>query len=45
VAREYRLPAVVGTVVATRTLKTGMLLEVDGSAGRVRILEAAASEA
>jgi rifampicin phosphotransferase len=41
VAREYQLPAVVGTVVGTSTLRTGMLLEVDGTAGRVRILEAA----
>jgi rifampicin phosphotransferase len=43
VAREYRLPAVVGTVVGTSRLRTGMLLEVDGAAGRVRILEDAPS--
>jgi rifampicin phosphotransferase len=45
VAREYRLPAVVGTVVGTSRLRTGMLLEVDGTAGRVRILEAATDDA
>jgi rifampicin phosphotransferase len=39
VAREYRLPAVVGTVVGTSTIRDGMLLEVDGDRGLVRILE------
>jgi pyruvate,water dikinase len=39
VAREYRLPAVVGTHVATRTLRTGQLVEVDGASGSVRLLE------
>lgn len=40
VAREYRIPAVVGTGVATRLIRDGQLVEVDGDAGLVRILEA-----
>lgn len=39
VAREYRIPAVVGTGVATRTIKDGQTIEVDGDAGLVRIVE------
>jgi pyruvate,water dikinase len=35
VAREYGLPAVVGTGEATRKLRDGMLVTVDGSAGVV----------
>jgi pyruvate,water dikinase len=38
VAREYGLPAVVGTHTATRVLTTGQLVEVDGRAGIVRLL-------
>ena len=38
VAREYRIPAVVGTGRATTTLRTGQLIEVDGDAGTVRVL-------
>ncbi len=38
VAREYGIPAVVGARVATRTLRNGQLIEVDGRAGLVRIL-------
>ncbi len=37
VAREYRLPCVVQTVVGTSVIKDGMLLTVDGSRGIVRI--------
>ncbi|HLF77628.1 MAG TPA: PEP-utilizing enzyme [Dehalococcoidia bacterium] len=37
VAREYKLPAVVGTVLGTRTIKDGMTITVDGSKGIVRI--------
>jgi pyruvate,water dikinase len=37
-AREYGIPAVVGTQVATRLIPTGALVEVDGSAGTVRIV-------
>jgi pyruvate,water dikinase len=38
VAREYRIPAVVGTGRATKTFQDGQLLEVDGNAGTVRVL-------
>jgi pyruvate,water dikinase len=38
VAREYRIPAVVGTGNATRTFEDGQLLEVDGNAGIVRVV-------
>ena len=37
VAREYRIPAVVGTGNATSTFHDGQLLEVDGNAGTVRV--------
>ena len=37
VAREYRLPCVVGTAVGTVTIKDGMILTVDGTKGIVRI--------
>ena len=39
VAREYRIPAVVGTGRATKTFQDGQLLEVDGDAGVVRRLD------
>jgi pyruvate,water dikinase len=38
VAREYHIPAVVGTGMATAVIKDGQTLEVDGDAGTVRIL-------
>jgi phosphohistidine swiveling domain-containing protein len=38
VAREYRIPAVVGTGHATSTFQDGQLLEVDGDAGTVRVV-------
>jgi len=38
VAREYRIPAVVGTGNATSTFKDGQLIEVDGDAGIVRLV-------
>ncbi|MFN2323840.1 MAG: PEP/pyruvate-binding domain-containing protein [Trueperaceae bacterium] len=41
IAREYGLPAVVGTGVGTRRLRDGMLLEVDGDRGQVRIVHEA----
>ena len=41
VARELGMPAVVGAVGATTAIRTGDLIEVDGSAGVVRILERA----
>jgi pyruvate,water dikinase len=39
VAREYRLPAVVGTGIGTKRIKTGDRLRVDGGAGVVTILD------
>ncbi|MGH9295868.1 MAG: PEP-utilizing enzyme, partial [Acidimicrobiales bacterium] len=39
VAREYGMPAVVGTGTATQRIKTGDLLRVDGNEGLVTILE------
>jgi pyruvate,water dikinase len=44
VAREYGLPAVVGTGTATRQIKTGDLLRVDAHAGVVTILDGVAQE-
>ncbi len=41
VAREFGVPAVVNTVTATQRLKDGQLVEVDGGAGTVRIIDAA----
>jgi rifampicin phosphotransferase len=41
VSRDLGIPAVVGAVGATRAIKTGDLIEVDGSTGLVRILERA----
>jgi phosphohistidine swiveling domain-containing protein len=43
VAREYRIPAVVGTGAATATIRSGQTIEVDGDAGIVRILSAGES--
>jgi pyruvate,water dikinase len=38
VAREYHIPAVVGTDYATSTFQDGQLLEVDGNTGTVRVV-------
>ena len=38
VAREYGIPAVVGTGAASRTIVDGQRIEVDGDAGVVRVL-------
>ncbi|HEV8339510.1 MAG TPA: PEP-utilizing enzyme [bacterium] len=38
VAREFGVPAVVGTGEATRRVRDGQLVEVDGTAGEVRLL-------
>lgn len=38
VAREYQIPAVVGTGTATDQIQDGQLLEVDGDAGIVRVV-------
>jgi hypothetical protein len=39
VAREYRIPAVVGTGHATSSFQDGQMLEVNGDAGTVRVSE------
>jgi pyruvate,water dikinase len=39
VAREYGLPAVVGTGTATKVIRTGDLLRVDASTGVVTVLD------
>jgi len=38
VAREYGIPAVVGVHQATTRLKTGQRIRLDGSSGRIEIL-------
>jgi pyruvate,water dikinase len=40
-AREYGLPAVVSVRDATRRLRDGDRVELDGSTGRIRVLERA----
>jgi pyruvate,water dikinase len=40
VAREYGMPAVVGTGDATRRIRTGDTIAVDGDRGTVRVIEA-----
>ena len=39
VAREYGIPAVVNVGTATKILRTGQRIEVNGISGTVRILE------
>lgn len=39
ISREYGLPAVVGVGFATATITTGDVIEVDGDAGTVKILQ------
>ncbi len=39
ISREFGLPCIVGTKVATRTLQDGDLIEVDADNGLVRVLE------
>ncbi|HEX5163766.1 MAG TPA: PEP-utilizing enzyme [Thermomicrobiales bacterium] len=41
VAREYRIPAVVGTGFATTAITDGQIIEVDGERGVVRIIRGA----
>ena len=43
VAREFGVPAVVGVGVAFERLRDGMLVEVDGDRGTVRVLSGALS--
>jgi pyruvate,water dikinase len=39
VAREYDIPAVLGTGVATRRIRSGQRIQVDGEAGTVTLLD------
>ena len=39
ICREFKLPCIVGTKIATKVLKDGMLVEVNGNHAVVRILE------
>jgi pyruvate,water dikinase len=41
VAREYGIPAVLGTGVATRRIRSGQMVTVDGGRGMVQILDSA----
>ena len=41
VAREYGIPAIVGVDRATQRLKTGQLIRIDGSSGRITLLDEA----
>jgi phosphoenolpyruvate synthase/pyruvate phosphate dikinase len=43
-AREFGIPAVVGTSEATHRIATGDRIRVDGGAGRVEVLERAAAQ-
>jgi pyruvate,water dikinase len=45
VAREYGIPAVLGTGVATRRIRSGQRLRVDGGAGTVQLLDEAGEQA
>ena len=38
-AREYGIPAVVGVHQATTRLKNGQKIRVDGTAGKITVLE------
>jgi len=40
VAREYGIPAVVNVGPATKLIKTGQMIQVDGDSGVVRIIGA-----
>jgi pyruvate,water dikinase len=44
-AREFGIPAVIGTSVATHRISTGDRIRVDGSAGTVEILDSASGDA
>jgi pyruvate,water dikinase len=45
VAREYDIPAVLGTGVATQRIRSGQRIRVDGEAGTVTLLDAAGEAA
>ncbi len=44
VAREYGIPAVMGTGVATQRIRSGQLIRVDGDSGRVTLVGEAGTE-
>jgi pyruvate,water dikinase len=44
VAREYDIPAVLGTGVATQRIRSGQRIRIDGDAGTVTLLDAAGEE-
>jgi pyruvate,water dikinase len=44
VAREYGIPAVLGTNVATRRITDGARIRVDGDAGTVTLLDEAGAD-
>jgi phosphohistidine swiveling domain-containing protein len=44
-AREFGIPAVIGTSVATQRIQTGDRIRIDGGAGRVEVLGRATDEA
>jgi pyruvate,water dikinase len=44
-AREFGIPAVIGTSVATQRIQTGDRIRIDGSAGRVEVLGRESAEA
>jgi pyruvate,water dikinase len=44
VAREYGIPAVLGTGIATRRIRSGQIITVDGSAGTVTCLQPTARQ-
>jgi pyruvate,water dikinase len=41
ISREFKIPCIVGTEIATKVLKDGDLIEVDAEKGIVKILEKA----
>jgi pyruvate,water dikinase len=45
VAREYGIPAVMGTGVATKRIRSGQSIRVDGDAGTVTLLDEGVAEA
>ena len=45
VCREYGLPAVTGTAFATKSIKTGQRIRVDGNTGNVSVLDDLTSSA
>ena len=38
-SRELKIPCIIGTKIATKVLKDGMIVEVDANKGVVKILE------